>query len=369
MAGCRIAGSSLLFLWLSIVAPPSTLAAQTVIDLSDIDVCDTCRLSLEKVVSLGEARGLGMIEEEWTRATWDDRMGYLAFAGTTIKRFDEDGRFLGLIGRAGDGPGEFGAISDVKVVQTDFVALDYRNRSWSIFDSSGAFIRRHRYPYALGNGRFHVSGNDTVVVASLQTRTPDIVGYPLHLTTLAPDEPVMHFGADSPTYIPDEPYGDIAVLSTMSRPGTVWWGKTALPHWEEWSIEGRHLRTVVGDLSWFPKQWSWQIDIQRPIPRLGYFGVDAQDRLWIIVEVADPGWREIEFVQTDQGWFPIDDVRPDELRDTRLDVFDLKTRRHLGHFTWDSLYPALMVLQEDLAVSVVEYDADHEPRLSVYRLR
>ena len=180
---------------------------------------------------------------------------------------------------------------------------------------------------------------------------------------------MVHFGADSPTYIPDEPYGDLAVLSTMSRPGTVWWGKPALPHWEEWSLDGHHLRTVVGDLSWFPKQWSWQIHIRRPIPRMSYFGVDAQDRLWIIVEVADPGWREIEFVRTDEGWFPVDDVRPDELRDARLDVFDLKTRRHLGHFTWDSVYPALMVLQEDMAVSLVEYGVDLVPQLSIYRLR
>lgn len=38
-------------------------------------------------------------------------MGYLTFAGTTIKRFDEGGRFLDQIGRAGEGPGEFGAPS------------------------------------------------------------------------------------------------------------------------------------------------------------------------------------------------------------------------------------------------------------------
>ncbi len=372
MAGCRMVWSSLLLLWLPIAVPLPTLAAQIVIDLSEIDQCDTCRLPLEKVVSLGEAVGPGMIEEEWTRAVWDDKMGYLtfAFSGTTIKRFDEDGRFLDLIGRAGEGPGEFGAISDVQVVRTDIVALDYRNRSWSVFDGSGAFIRRHRYPYALGHGRFHVSGYDTLVVASLQTRTPDIVGYPLHLTTLASDEPVVHFGADSPTYVPDEPYGGLPVLSTMSRSGTVWWGKPTLPHWEEWSLDGRHLRTVVGDLSWFPGQLADLRRSPRPIPRMGYFGVDAQDRLWIIVEVADPGWREIEFVQMEGGyWEQVGDARPDELRDARLDVFDLKTREHVGHFTWDSVYPALMVLRGDMAVSLVEYGVGQEPQLSIYRLR
>ena len=372
MAGCRLARTSLLFLWLPIAAPPPTLAAQTVIDLSDIEVCDTCRLSLEKVVSLGEAVGPGIIESERTRATWNDGMGYLTFSrsGTTIKRFGEDGRFMDQIGRAGEGPGEFRAISDVQIVQTDIVALDYRNRSWSVFDGSGAFIRRHQYPHALGHGRFHVPGHDTVVVASLQTRTPDIVGYPLHLTTLGSDEPVVHFGADSPTYIPDEPYGGLVVLSTMSRPGTVWWGKPTLPHWEEWSLDGRHLRTVAGDLPWFPSQLADPRRSPRPIPRMGYFGVDARDRLWTIVEVADPGWRDIEFVWMEGGyWERVDDARPDELRDARLDVFDLKTRRHLGHFTWDSVNPALMVFREDMAVSLMEYDANLVPRLAIYRLR
>ena len=156
----------------------------------------------------------------------------------------------------------------------------------------------------------------------------------------------------------------------MSHLGTVWWGKPTLPHWEEWSLDGRHLRTVVADLPWFPGQLPDERRSPRPISRMGYFGVDGQDRLWIIVEVADPGWREFEFVRIEGGyWERVDDARPDQLRDARLDVFDLKTRRHLGHFTWDSVYPALMVLQEDLAVSLVEYDADLEPRLSIYRLR
>lgn len=370
MAIRRIAGRSLLLLWLPISVPPPTMAMQTVIDLSEIDVCAACRLHLEEVISLGTAAGPGMIEAEWTRAVWDDRMGYLTFGGTTIKRFDEGGGFLDLIGRAGEGPGEFSVIGDVQVVQTDIVALDYRNRYWSVFDSSGAFIRRHRYPYALGRGRFHVAGHDTVVIASLQTRTPDIVGYPLHLTTLASDEPVVHFGAGSPTYVPDEPYGDLPILSTTSHPGTVWWGKPTLPHWEEWSLDGRHLRTVVADLPWFPAQLADQKRSPRPISRMGYFGVDGQDRLWIIVEVADPDWREVEFVWMDgRYWEQVDDARPDELRDARLDVFDLKAGRHLGHFTWDSVYPALMVLREEMAVSVVEYGVGQEPQLSIYRLR
>ncbi len=351
---------------IGIVLP--TKEAQEVIDLSDFDLCADCRLPLQRIVSLGTATGRGMIEEEWTRVIWDAEMGYLTFAGATIKRFDEHGEFFGQIGRTGEGPGEFRAITDVQIVQGAIVALDYRNRSWSVFDRDGSFLRLHRYSGALGRGRFHVAGQDTVVVAGMDTSSPDVVGYPLHLTTLASASPIMHFGAESPEYIPDEPYARSIVLGTMSRSGTVWWGKPARPHWEEWSLDGDHLRTVVGDLPWFPDELPGQLEGPRPMSRMGYFGVDAQERLWIVTEVADPGWEEIEFARTDEGWVPVDDITPSELRDARLDVFDLKARRHLGHFRWDGVFPALTIMAGDMAVSSVEYDADYTPRLVIDRL-
>lgn len=46
-------------------------------------------------------------------------------------------------------------------------------------------------------------------------------------------------------------------------------------------------------------------------------------------------------------------------------VFDLENRRHLGHYQWDGVYPALMVLDGDLAVSSVELDGEMVPRLVV----
>lgn len=361
------ASTSLLF-GLPIVIASLTVEAQTVIDLSDIALCADCRLPLQHVVSLGTITGPGMIEEEWTRVVRDVEMGYLTFAGATIKRFDEHGQFVAQFGRTGEGPGEFRAITDVQIVQGQIVALDYRNRSWSVFGEDGGFLRLRRYSGALGRGRFHVVGPDTLVVAGMDTSSPEVVGYPLHLTTLAPEAPVVHFGADSPDFIPNEPYATSVVLSTMSHPGTVWWGKPARPHWEEWSLDGDHLRTVVGDLPWFPNELPTRLQGPRPISRMGYFGVDARDRLWILTEVADLDWEDIEFVRTDEGWAPVDEVTPGELRDTRLDVFDLKARRHLGHYRWDGVYPALLIMEDDMAVSTVEYDADYTPRLVIYRL-
>lgn len=364
-----LTASTRLVFCLTIAIGSPTAEAQTIIDLSEIGLCADCRLPLQHIVSLGTATGAGMIEEEWTRAIRDAEMGYLTFAGATIKRFDEHGQFVGQIGRTGEGPGEFRAITDVQIVRGQIVALDYRNRSWSVFDADGRFLRLHRYSGALGRGRFHVVGEDTVVVAGMDTSSPEVVGYPLHLTRLAsPDASVVHFGAESPDYIPSEPYARSVVLGTMSHPGTVWWGKPARPHWEEWSLDGDHLRTVVGDLPWFPNELPAMLRGPKPISRMGYFGVDGRDRLWILTEVPDSDWEDIEFAQTDEGWVPVERVTPSELRDARLDVFDLKARRHLGHFRWDGVYPALLTIEGDMAVSAVEYDTDFTPRLAIYRL-
>ena len=86
--------------------------------------------------------------------------------------------------------------------------------------------------------------------------------------------------------------------------------------------------------------------------------------------MPDPNWRDIEVERDQLGWLvPMDeDVRDDQWRDARLDVIDLASGRHLGHYRWDGVYPSLMVFDDDLAVSAVEFDEAMVPRLVIYRL-
>lgn len=369
--------ASLLFLFGcgSVMAPVMgtgfPLAAQTTIDLSEFEICDECELPLEEVVTLGSPAGPGMIGEEWTRATWHRDLGYLVFAGAALRLFDPDGGFVRKIGREGEGPGEFRWIGDVQLAQDRIAVLDSRAQTWSLYGEDGSFVGRKTYSGDLGRGRFVVAGADTVVFAAWERRNRDAVGLPLHLTTLSADSTVAHFGPESAEYIPDEPYGSYAVLSTLSRPGTVWWGRVARPHLEEWSLDGRHLRTVVGALPWFPKEVPPFKTIPMPTyTRLGYFGLDALGRLWTLIEIPDPEWEDIELVRDPEGWLVPKggDIRDHQWRDARLDVFDLGDGRHLGHYRWDGVHPALMVLNDDLAVSSVELDGEMIPRLVIYKL-
>jgi hypothetical protein len=67
----------------------------------------------------------------------------VAVDGTNdIRVHDENGRFVRAIGRAGDGPGEFGGLAWLQVRGDDtIVAYDRRHRRLSLFDGEGRLVR------------------------------------------------------------------------------------------------------------------------------------------------------------------------------------------------------------------------------------
>ena len=75
MTYCKVFMTTLLFVGPHLGLCAATLGAQTVINLSNIDLCADCRLDLQEVARLGTATGPGMIEEEWTRVTRDPGRG------------------------------------------------------------------------------------------------------------------------------------------------------------------------------------------------------------------------------------------------------------------------------------------------------
>jgi hypothetical protein len=64
----------------------------------------------------------------------------------TIKVFDPDGNYIRSIGRKGEGPGEFQALSAMAFLPDgSLLAFDIRVRRTSLFDSKGEFVSSHKW--------------------------------------------------------------------------------------------------------------------------------------------------------------------------------------------------------------------------------
>jgi hypothetical protein len=64
------------------------------------------------------------------------------YSDTQIRRYDSSGRFVGLVGRSGAGPGEYRRVSGMAVLgDSVLVVCDDGNRRITVLDTTGAYVR------------------------------------------------------------------------------------------------------------------------------------------------------------------------------------------------------------------------------------
>jgi hypothetical protein len=88
----------------------------------------------------------------------------VANGGTSeLRIYDANGDFSTLVGRAGEGPGEFRVIGFLGVLQGDTILVyDSRLQRTSLFDDSGTFIGAHRVTNAVLPYMVGVTGSSTL---------------------------------------------------------------------------------------------------------------------------------------------------------------------------------------------------------------
>ena len=106
----------------------------------------------------------------------DGRIGVANGGSREVRLYDENGAYLGSVGRSGEGPGEFRSIASIDLIAGDsVVAFDPDLRRVSVFDDDGVYARswtfespgRGIYP-----GRARAFEDGTVLVAFLRGRMP-----------------------------------------------------------------------------------------------------------------------------------------------------------------------------------------------------
>jgi hypothetical protein len=136
------------------VAPP--LTSQRVVRVPSTVTCDACRIVLEPIARLGSAdEPLSLISI--ARVVSDSRGHYYVaptFEAGLIAHYRRDGRFLGTIGRAGQGPGEFQRINGLVMAAGDTLHVFEGVRYTRLDAASGAFIGSANLPFP-PRGRFY----------------------------------------------------------------------------------------------------------------------------------------------------------------------------------------------------------------------
>ncbi len=229
---------------------PNPCAPQERIVIGSQPSCADCVIEIEHVATLGTVEGGEVLGDP--RALVRDSRGrsFVTFFIdlTQIAVFGPDGQFLHYLGHYGEGPGEFSTISHLAMGQGDtLLVMDSGNSRISAFSPDGTFAWSI---LSRGTGEEIIwMGNRTFVFAG-NVPTPDLIGYPLHVTS--PDGTISaSFGAvGGGVYRPDMPYLNMRSLVRLDV-RTFWAGHKTQYVMELWDVEGNRMAEVAREADWF----------------------------------------------------------------------------------------------------------------------
>lgn len=333
-------------------------------DLDRFAQCADCQLRTALDIRLGVSDS-ALIESDDAWVAFDDQAReYVLVAGpATLAFFDDRGRLLRRIGRRGGGPGEYEVIRAVGFAAGQLFVLDVGQGRWTIIGTDGT-PRHYLAPYSSSAGGFVPIAADTAIIAAVLT-SPAGVGLPLHLVSISTGDVLRHFGSTTGDYNAASPWARRVFVSVGSNPRSVWLARPDRLRFEEWSFEGALLRVVEGTPSWFPPVERIPPVGQEPPTRMRQFAVDSAGRLWVASWTAAKTWRQAAQQRTSDGEVIITTA---DYFETRIDVFDLRRQLYLGTVKWEDDTVRLMNRAGEILVQNVEYDADLEPVLSLYRV-
>jgi 6-bladed beta-propeller len=280
----------------SLVAVTSTACGParttTLIDtLTVSDTCSRCEIALERIAVLGGADLPFEFGNTTSLALMSDGR-YLAkpLLEGELAIFDAAGRFERIVGREGEGPGEFRSIREVATGPGDTV---YVLESGGLVTRLGPdlrYIDRIILERAKPNGWTVLpSGEIAVVSVPLGTRAP-----PDRVHVINGDGSVRTSFARAPrNYDPIADYNETAgVLSPSRRYGGVWFSK-----WNEYVlqlfVDGQPRKVLARDVDWF-RPWEG-VEEERNAPRRPTLEAVAErddGLLTVVATVADANWEQ-----------------------------------------------------------------------------
>jgi hypothetical protein len=247
-----------------------------------------CVITLEPVVTLSDSARPGLFgESTFVQSDASGRFIATTLGMEALAIFDRKGELVEVVGRAGDGPGEFRRVMTPQRGPADSLyAYDFIQARLSVFAPDMSLVRSARlqhYPeFYRADGSF---------IVAQQIASSELLGHPVHLFS-ASGELVRSFGMEVPQY-----RADLRLLLTRKvgagSQGTVWMTAPGEYRIERWDPDTGQLlhRVPRAAPDWFVTESKpGHPLIERPRAVISY--IWEQDGLvWLIAQVPDEHWE------------------------------------------------------------------------------
>jgi hypothetical protein len=203
----------------------------------------------------------------------------------SILQYDRTGKWLGEIGRRGEGPGEFLWVRSANPWAGDSALVSEEKRRVHVVAPDGT--SRWLGQFGTGEGLTRLSNGRMLAPGAVGT--PEAAGYPLQL--YAPDGThLKSFGIEQPRLARSHRVGILRLLSVID--GGFWAAQPDRYRLERWSNDGELVESLEVEHAWFPPRSAdvpgW--DHARPSPSINAIHDDGE-HVWVLLWVADPGWQ------------------------------------------------------------------------------
>ncbi len=278
-----------LFVGLASTFPLRATASQASLRLSFEPSCGRCRIALERVATLGDARG--PVSE--TGLVIRGPGFYLVadpFFASEMRVYDLEGRYVRTVGREGAGPGEYRFIRAMRVGPADSLyVFDALNSRITVLSPFPAFQLARTAPLQARlteNGALLLGGDRVVVNGS----APAIPDWQLHLIDLQ-GQFLRSFATPSTARGPAETTYSLA----SGAPDRFWAASYKAYRITQWSTAGSKLVELSGSPPWWQGPQRLKASQQREAVTTssGVVGIqtDVQGRLWILSRTPERDWE------------------------------------------------------------------------------
>ena len=340
--------------------PGADVTEQTHIVIAGEPTCPGCTIALVDVAELGSPDDPASVRPDGAaRMCLVARHGagrYLMsgpVGGGQVFVYSADGQWLESLGRAGEGPGEFGRNLALVPGPADSVyVVDNSQYRVSLLDPDGDFVRSFMIPgqavahaaLASGNLLFHFrpSGRPGDDRALFHMMDPS-------------GQPLARFGTSTREDVETDQW----VVSSHPT-GGFWTGSVWKYELFRWQNPDSLVQTVTREVDWFPPGGEWSPELyasEPPPPQLMHVTVDERGMVWTYSWVPDANWQPNESRPATPEWSRRN-------FDTIVEVIDLtegsviaaeRSDEMLGHACKGNLaYAIVETAAGDMRVRVLE---------------